>query len=117
MQPDEKEHPAPLHSCLFFRRNGEAYIALKDLHGIFLKPTTVLTDRYLSCRAATALGTQPASVIGREHENSMVSISTVERVLALLQTSFRPHPNQVRETFGKIETTPYSSVDILVLGI
>lgn len=31
-------------------------MALEDLHGIFLKPTAGLTDRYLSYHAATVLG-------------------------------------------------------------
>lgn len=90
---------------------------MEDLHGIFLKATAGLTDRYLSYHAATVLGAQPANVLGREHENSMASISTVEHVLVLLQTSFRPHPNQARGIRSKIKATPYSSVDILVRGI
>ncbi len=90
---------------------------MEDQHGIFLKATAGLTDRYLSYHTATVLGAQPANVLGREHENSMASISTVEHVLVLLQTSFRPHPTQVRGHPVEITATPYSSVDIPVLGI
>ena len=37
-------------------------------------------------RSNSSGGAQPANVLGREHENSMASISTVERVLVQLQT-------------------------------
>lgn len=60
---------------------------MECLYRILPKPTAGLTARYLSCRAATALN------------------ATVERVLG--QVASPP----------KIKATPYSSVDIPVLGI
>lgn len=112
----------------FLRLNGVKFGAARGgvhaavhtfgrMSGILIKSTAGIANRFLSCRAATAMGTQSANVIGREQENPMLSISTVELVSAQLQTTFRPSQAKLGGHPVEIKATPYSSVDIFVLGI